>query len=293
MKVLGNGTNVNSNILNLRTKLGLTQIQFIQAMEEASGGQFDMRSTTTLSALERGRRPPTVRDLITICKTFNIKIESLCGLKYVDDSSSESSGSIQKTSDSNSGSIWGSIWKDSSSGGKIIRKDSGSDNMNIQKSPDSDSQKEIPTILNHGGAISPNMIPRYDGMPVYVVSKDKVFKEGWGILNNSKKAIVFKDKVISINNVDMTIYTYPPQNRDFASGSECPPLSLSSLLKTERVWVELLGADIFYEGRYNGWYHHAEDNTALINDGNGHILPYAGLGITYNAYKINTDKSTK
>lgn len=247
MKVYGNGTNVNSNILNLRTKLGLSQPEFIQALEETSGGQMDMRAVTTLSALERGRRSPTVRDVITICKTFGVKMETLCGLTYGEDVSSGDTKTI--------------------------------------------NTKEIPTILNHGGVIPPNMIPRYDGMPVYVVSKSNAFQEGWAILNDNKKAVVFKDKMISINTTDITIYTYPPQDRDFASGTGCQPLSLSTLLNTPHVWVELLGADAFYQGRYNGWYHHAKDNMSLINDANGHLLPYSGLGISYNAYRINTDKS--
>lgn len=208
-----------------------------------------MKSVTSLSALETGRRLPSVRDLISICKVFGVRMEELCGLKYLNN-------------------------------GITL----------IEDIPD-----DIPTdgvsIPNYGGILPKNMIPSYDGMPVYVISKSNAFREGWAILNNDKKTLVFKNMLIPIDNVDMDIYMYPPKESAFASGTACRPLSLNGLREMERVWVEMLCQDLYAKGRYNGWYRHNEYKECLINEGNGLTLPYSGLGISYNAYRINSDKA--
>lgn len=48
-------------------------------------------------------------------------------------------------------------------------------------------------------------------------------------------------------------------------------------------WVELTTSDKYMQGLYNGWYHHNEDKTCLINN-RGLTLPYEGLHISYYAY---------
>lgn len=249
MNVVGNGTDICSNISKIRAQLGLTQSQFIDQLRAVSDGEYDMKSICTLSAIERGRRIPTVRDLISICKAFGVTMEQLCGLRYIDEV------------------------------------------VSMEENNPSDTPKDGPVIPTYGAVLPKNMISSYDGLPVYVISKSDAFKEGWAILNSSEKALLFKNSIIPINSVDMDIYTYPPKERNFASGKTHQPLSLNGLRDMERVWVEMLCLDLYTQGRYNGWYKHNEFKECLINEGNGLTLPYSGLGISYNAFRINSDMS--
>lgn len=249
MVVVGNGTEISSNISKVRAKYGLTQAQFIEKVKEISGNECDMKSLCTLSAIENGRRVPTLKDMISICKAFNVSLEQLCGLEYI------------------------------------------SDVVPLSEAPVNDIPENDPKILNYGALLAKNVLPNYDGLPVYVISKNNTFKEGWGILNYDQKLIIFKDFTFPINGVDIDIYTYPPKERNLASGKAHKPLSLNGLKGVDHVWIEMLCMDLYTQGRYNGWYRHNEFNECLINEGNGLTLPYSGLGISYNAYRILSDRS--
>lgn len=165
--------------------------------------------------------------------------------------------------------------------------------LGIKKTNDEDAEESSEDILkkpSYGGVLPRNMIPYFDGDPVFASSKSNAFVAGWCILNSDRKMLVFKDKVLPIN-ADIDLYMYPPKEFDTASGHGCLPLSLARLMESDHVWVDMLCLDPFIQGRYNGWYSHNKYRECLQNEGNGLVLPYSGLGVSYNAFRINSDKS--
>lgn len=125
-------------------------------------------------------------------------------------------------------------------------------------------------------------LKHFHGKPVYIIFKNLAHPNQWGIVNSGKKCLILTDGVISINSqiIDKCL-TYEPS---ILSINNEPPLSLNSILKMERpVWIEIFSTDASMQAQYNGWYHHNENHTCLIN-ALGLTLPYDGLGISYNAF---------
>ena len=61
-------------------------------------------------------------------------------------------------------------------------------------------------------------------------------------------------------------------------------LDMSKLLNTKKyVWIEMTTSNSYVRGLYNGWFHHNETHSCLINE-KGLTLPYEGLGISFHAY---------
>ena len=66
-------------------------------------------------------------------------------------------------------------------------------------------------------------------------------------------------------------------------------LSIQELMNREPVYIQMNSADSSIRSLYDGWYHHNENKTALINN-EGLVLPYSGLKKAYLAYGYSYDK---
>lgn len=140
-----------------------------------------------------------------------------------------------------------------------------------------------PIIPDYGERIRIKDLIKYDRLPVYVKSSDKSFREGWAIVSYKNEKLIFADYMYPFSS-QMEIYSYPPKNSEYISGRRLAPLTYKDCMNAKIMWVELLGADPYISGQYNGWYVHNENHTALINRTNGLTLPYMGIGVSFNAY---------
>jgi len=131
----------------------------------------------------------------------------------------------------------------------------------------------------HVNEISFSNLKMYDNMPLYVVSPGH-FPDCWCIYNaetNSIQTLTMKYPV----SPDMRFFTFSPKTPDIYSYDT--PLSLAKLMERKQVFVITKTKNAVQNSVYNGWYHHNETKTALIND-RGNVLLYSDLNILYNAY---------
>lgn len=150
-----------------------------------------------------------------------------------------------------------------------------------------DTEDVIPQC---GRKINAKDLYKYDKLPVYVKAPDNSFREGWAILDYPSKRFIFSTYMCSYN-PRMEIYAYPPKESAYFNGQLLTPLTIPQVQNLPIVWVEMLNADPFIAGRYNGWYRHNEDKSALVNVSNSLVLLYSGLGISYNAYNIDSKQA--
>jgi len=136
--------------------------------------------------------------------------------------------------------------------------------------------------------ISAKNLKNYSKEPVYVVFKNKALRSRWGLLDYEKDRIIFTDRIIkNIRTSGCEFYTSIPEDEKAIDYSKKKPYSMQQLLESDKpVWIQMLSADGFIEGKYNGWYQHNEDHSALINT-IGLVLPYEGLNSSYVAYPSN------
>ena len=132
--------------------------------------------------------------------------------------------------------------------------------------------------------ITYNELPAHDKEPIFVVFKDKIASNRWGILDAAKMRIMFTDSVLPLTKkLNCIYYMNVPDYESRPKYNLRKPLSLNQILKSDRIWVEMLSPFPEIGAKYNGWYRHNEDNSALVNI-RGLVLPYEGLSISYNAY---------
>lgn len=146
-----------------------------------------------------------------------------------------------------------------------------------------DNNTPIPVVPDYGLKIRVKDLEKYDRQPVYVKSTDKEFRDGWAIVSLKRRTLVFSDFQCSFSS-HLEYYNYPPKDAEYISAKGLAPLTYSALVNNSIVWVEMLSGDGYIKGQYNGWYVHNENHTALINKANGLVLPYAGIGVSYNAF---------
>lgn len=134
------------------------------------------------------------------------------------------------------------------------------------------------------------VIPRtelnlFDGLPVYIYFNSLQHSDQWGIVNYNKGILVLKNGNVDFS--DPTIKKICTDRITYGGRiTNCSnvPLDYSRLLSCiSTVWVEVTSPDEQLQSLYNGWYHHNENNTCLIN-ALGLTLPYEGIQISYNAY---------
>lgn len=125
---------------------------------------------------------------------------------------------------------------------------------------------------------------KYDGCPIWVEFHRHESPDGWALFSMRHKRLVFSEYFIPVNKYpEMHYYLSKPNANDIRFQMKHISLAFKDLIKEERVFVVMNTADKVVTALYNGWYHHNENKTALIND-RGLILPYDGLHLSYNAY---------
>lgn len=136
-------------------------------------------------------------------------------------------------------------------------------------------------LSNYTVEITPINLKEYDGKPVYLVFKNKVTSNCWGIYNAEKNVFCCRDKMYR-NNGGIRFFAVE-NNMIFSAGMNESCLELEDISKRNYFWVEYFGSDEFINSMYTGWYKHTEKKDAIINSV-GNILPYDGININYRIY---------
>lgn len=144
----------------------------------------------------------------------------------------------------------------------------------------SNNSYDYPTDI----AITLRELNSYDKKPVFVKFNNSKLLDAWGIIDAKNQRIVFADKMVPISNKFNYYSSHVISSTGFSVEGR-KPYSYTTMLKTKDMWVEMIGAEGFIRGRYNGIWHHNEQHTCLVNS-LGLTLPYDGLGISYNAYSL-------
>ena len=160
---------------------------------------------------------------------------------------------------------------------------------------DPKNRKITPAALNNDNEDSPNYLITYNDLksfhkkPVYVVFNDKSSEDGWGIYDASKKRIVFSNQFLYITKeLNCTYYTRIPEELVIPMYNLKKRLSMGQLIKSKKVWIEMITTSDFVRAQYNGWYRVNETGTCLVNS-LGLTLTFDGLNISYNAYSGDTE----
>lgn len=146
-------------------------------------------------------------------------------------------------------------------------------------------EDDADVIPQCGRRINAKDLYKYDTLPVYVKTTDYSIGEGWAVFDYPNKRFIFSTGIYPYSQ-KVEVYAYPPKESQYMNGKTLTPLTLTQVLNESIVWVDMLGAEPYTSGRYNGWYKHNEDHSALINVSNSLTLLYGGIGIAFNAYKI-------
>lgn len=143
-----------------------------------------------------------------------------------------------------------------------------------------EKQDMVDEMISHSDAPLKNYeLVKYNGLPVYIRSRDSSVAQQWGILNYNNKTISCKDGLINLT-ADIECYSYSVQKP-----IRTQIAAYSQLLETPHVWVEMISNDPEIRGMYNGRYTHNENNTALVKVDNGLVLKYSGLDSVYWAFR--------
>lgn len=134
-------------------------------------------------------------------------------------------------------------------------------------------------------AISMDKIPTLDGKPVFVSFKNHAHEDQWGIVNISRNSFILRDGLLRFSDQTIDqIFVSEPYFAYIKSTQNNLSLDMSKLLSVKRyVWIEMITSNSYIRGLYDGWYHHNETHTCLINN-KGLTLPYEGLGVSFHAY---------
>ena len=136
---------------------------------------------------------------------------------------------------------------------------------------------------------------RFDKCPIYVEFPNFDAMGGWAIYNKATNEFVFADKRMPITDAmkkTRSARLYSTRLDYLASYGENirKPLELIKVMNMNQVYVKMASPDSAIRAMYNGWYHHNEKHTALINS-EGLVLPYNGLGVSYSAYSVGDNYS--
>ena len=129
----------------------------------------------------------------------------------------------------------------------------------------------------------------YDGKPIYIEFRNWAHKDCWGIYcaaDNFFHCIKYNitaDKVLSN---ECRFYALAPiyTIQSGEKRKQLHSLDMPKFLSRQEIYVVMNTHDRSLRAEYNGWYHHNENHTAIIN-ANGLCLPYEGLNLSYSAYE--------
>lgn len=129
---------------------------------------------------------------------------------------------------------------------------------------------------------------KYDRLPIYVEFTNYSNEGGWGIYVHKKNQIILPDFIFKVGTGERTKYKdvhfyimAPDYIIPTINGRHS--LDYAKMMNRKKVFVKMNTADPAIRNKYNGWYRHNEDHTALIN-AVGYVLPYDGLNVSYSAY---------
>lgn len=131
-------------------------------------------------------------------------------------------------------------------------------------------------------------IYKYDNEPIFVEFINYMHENSWGIYDKTKNQIVFKNYIYKLSNVknnSIRLYIIPPDYALVFSVERKKTLDMIKMLTYNKVYISMCSPDRSIHSLYDGWYHHNENRTALINN-IGLVLPYDGLNISYHAYSM-------
>lgn len=146
--------------------------------------------------------------------------------------------------------------------------------------------KSVITYIDTKGnfSIEPEQLACFDGKPVYLTFKNYAHKEQWALVCKYKCAFITVNGLLAFNNETIDkVYVNETDYNYYLSKAKAFPLDMNALMLRKQVWVEMITPDFGIKTEYNGWYHHNETKTCLINE-NGLTLPYTGLNTGYYAY---------
>lgn len=128
----------------------------------------------------------------------------------------------------------------------------------------------------------------YNGKPVFVIAKNKKFKDQWVLVDFPHNRLILANgstlSLSDFDNLDVELHAIQPFGGIDQDGRiEVRSLTTDKLLKQSRVYVSMLTYDEFVRGRYNGWYFVDSKSGCLIGP-SGNILPFEGLGYSYAAF---------
>ncbi len=143
-----------------------------------------------------------------------------------------------------------------------------------------EKQTNVDELITHSDSPIKNYeLVKYNGLPIYIRSKDSSISQQWGILNYNNKTISCKDEVYNLT-ADLECFSYAVQKP-----IRTQIVAYNQLLATPNVWVEMISNDSEIRGLYNGRYVHNENKTALVKMDNGLVLKYSGLDSVYWAFR--------
>lgn len=148
------------------------------------------------------------------------------------------------------------------------------------------SDEERVSITKYKYLVPADKLKSYDHTPVWLQFDSPMHEDKWGIISMETNSIVCEAEVLSLSQLEelkCQFYILPMPNDIFRDVFLAEPMSFSKMRDSkESFWVEVV-APSSIKTRYDGWYHHNEDKSCIIND-RGLTLPYSGFGISWRAY---------
>lgn len=250
MRAVTNLYVIPSRIAQLRIDKGLTQTEM---RDELNKNYSNCNiSLSAVSMWERGRRSVASKYIDIFMDFFGVSKAYLLGF----------------TDDKN----------------KFMTDDEIMARINNNNSSDDASSTQLNEILW-------NDLFRFNKMPVYVEYPSITNESAWAIYNHSARQFVFIDRVEEANpsmqNIykkgEIKFYAMRPDYVTVYGDNQKKPLDLLRAKNKHMVYIKMLSPNPSVRAMYDGWYRHNENKTAFIKS-DGLVLPYDGIGVSYNAF---------
>lgn len=156
--------------------------------------------------------------------------------------------------------------------------------LGITDDPERDYRaiSELDLVSPDAQIISYNELPSVDGMPVVIESNTNAFSPRWAIYDNNNHRFVTKTGILNYR-PDLRVRSSVPFSSVTMDILKKSMLSIRQMKAEEHFWIVKIDGTEEEKIKYTGWYHHNEDKSCIINE-KGLTLPYAGIGISYNAF---------
>lgn len=125
----------------------------------------------------------------------------------------------------------------------------------------------------------------YANKPVFIVFPNMEHEDAWAIYNRDDRTFAFASERIreaNIKNCNARFFTKDIRDLDDPLKTR-KSIDYATMLSVENVYVHMITSNQFIHGKFDGWYKHTNDHSALINN-DGNILPYEGLKKSFLAY---------